>query len=154
MNKKSVKYAVSVVFAGLLLIVSNKINNGFLEDVDFKVNQELLDFYEAAHCEEIVLASQEDLNMDGKKDAVIIYKESKKSNKMTLVVTDGKSYYLTEPVPAPMENQTIKFKNIDEKEELETIVSGEKNGNVGFAIFRIEDKKAVDIFGEGMESCC
>lgn len=154
MNNK-VKYTSMIIAVALVLIISNKINSQLLQETTNNIiNQELLDCYEADHDEEIIIASQMDLNMDKKEDAVIIYKESDKANKMTIVLTKGYRHYLTKPVPAPMENQTIKFKNIDEKNQMEVIVSGEKHGNIGFAIFRIEDGEALDIFGEGMESCC
>lgn len=155
MNNKKIKYITLLFLTAGLLIASNHFNS----KIDKKseaviIEQNLIDFFNSSHTEEIILAAQADLNMDGKEDAVIIYKETESSNKMRAVITHGSGYYLTEPVPAPMENQEIKFKDIDEKDEMEFIVSGEKNGNVGFAIFRIEGLKAVDLFGEGMESCC
>lgn len=155
MNNKKIKYITLLFLTAGLLIASNHFNS----KIDKKneaviIEQNLIDFFNSSHTEEIILAAQDDLNMDGKEDAVIIYKDTKTSNKMIVVVTDGNGYYITEPVPAPRENQEIKFKDIDEKDETEFIVSGEKNGNVGFAIFRIEGLKAVDLFGEGMESCC
>ncbi len=155
MNNKKIKYITLLFVAAGLLIGSNHINSKMEEEKgSVTIEQNLLDFFNASHTEEIILAAQADLNMDGKEDAVIIYKETESSNKMRAVITDGSGYHLTEPVPAPMENQEIKFKDIDEKDEMEFIVSGEKNGNVGFAIFRIEGLKVVDLFGEGMESCC
>jgi len=38
---------------------------------------------------------------------------------------------------------------------MEVIVSGSKDGNFGYAIFRlIDDTIFKDLFGEGMEDCC
>ncbi len=59
---------------------------------------------------------------------------------MVVVVSDKNSHYITKPIPAPIENQTITFKNIDDKAPIEVIVSGSKNGNVGYAIYRVEGK--------------
>ena len=42
----------------------------------------------------------------------------------------------------------------DDKDEIELVLSGSKNGNVGYAIYRLENKKLVDLFGEGMNACC
>ncbi len=37
---------------------------------------------------------------------------------------------------------------------MEVIVSGSKNGNVGYAIYRLEGNEMIDLFGQDMESCC
>ena len=37
---------------------------------------------------------------------------------------------------------------------MEFIVSGEKNGAAGYAIYRMIDGAPVDLFGDGMEDCC
>ena len=60
----------------------------------------------------------------------------------------------TEPIPAPRENQHIRFFNMDKLSEIETLITGEKNGQVGYAIYRIMDGAMVNLFGEGMEDCC
>ena len=142
----------------MILGVSGKFNQKLAQtqDTEDKINisPQLLEQYKKDYTQEIIMAEKCDLNMDKKEDAVIIYKENKSQNFMVVVVTEGEGYYITEPVKAPLEKQSIKFKNIDEKDEMEVIVSGEKNGNLGYAIFRIEDKKFKDIFAEGMESCC
>lgn len=48
----------------------------------------------------------------------------------------------------------IQFKNIDEEAEMEFIVSGEKDGAAGYAIYRMIDGQPMDLFGDGMEDCC
>ena len=106
----------------------------------------------------VVLACEEDVTNDQKKDLLIIYKEdSKDEGKITRLVIavaqeDGFTY--TEPIPAPIDNQGIQFKNIDEENEMEFMVSGEKNGAAGYAIYRMIDGAPVDLFGDGMEDCC
>lgn len=157
---KQFKYKYIIVFFVLLAIlgISGKLNQNVDQtqttENKIKISSQLLEQYKKNYTQEIIMAEQCDLNMDKKEDAVIIYRENKSQNFMVVVVTEGESYYITEPVKAPRENQSIKFKNIDEKAEMEVIVSGEKNGNLGYAIFRIEDKTFKDIFAEGMESCC
>ena len=63
-------------------------------------------------------------------------------------------YDMSPKPPATIENQKIQFKNIDKEGEIEIIVTGEKKGAVGYAIYRMIDGEMVDLFGEGMEDCC
>lgn len=37
---------------------------------------------------------------------------------------------------------------------MEFLITGDKNGEVGYAVFRIIDGQITDLFGEGMEDCC
>ncbi|MDO7204722.1 Cys-Cys-COOH (seleno)protein SaoC [Paraclostridium bifermentans] len=73
---------------------------------------------------------------------------------MVGVISDNENVYMTEPIRAPIDDILIEFKDIDDKNEMELILSGSKNGNVGYAIYRLENKKLVDLFGEGMNACC
>lgn len=158
MKRFKIKYIVIFLLVIVILGVSGKFNQKLAQtqNTEDKINisPQLLEEYQKNYTQEIIMAEKCDLNMDKKEDAVIIYRENKSQNFMVVVVTEGEGYYITEPVKAPLENQSIKFKDIDEKDEMEVIVSGEKNGNLGYAIFRIEDKTFKDIFAEGMESCC
>lgn len=104
---------------------------------------------------EVVLACEEDITNDGNKDLVVIYRLDKLTR--TVVLTDSgnhKDYAFSQPVPAPIENQKIQFKNIDKEAEIEIIITGEKKGAVGYAIYRVIDGELSDLFGEGMEDCC
>ena len=104
---------------------------------------------------EVILACVEDGTDDGNKDLVVIYKEEGLTRTVTVIDSgDGVDYTFTAPIPGPIENQKIQFKNIDKEGEIEIIVTGEKNGAVGYAIYRIIDEEMVDLFGEGMEDCC
>jgi hypothetical protein len=72
-----------------------------------------------------------------------------------LVVLDIKGgYQCTNEVPAPVSNQVITFKDIDDKPPLEFIVQGMKGANIGYAIYRVDGTKLEDLFGEGMKDCC
>ena len=120
-----------------------------------KGNALLLHFEEKNPGEKVIKCGYEDVTDDGIKDLVVIYNVKAGKNGMKVVVgsEDGK-YNITGEVPAPADDQDIQFKNIDEKGEVELIISGSKNGNVGYAIFRIENMEIINIFGEGMEDCC
>ena len=101
---------------------------------------------------EVLLACREDVTDDGLDDLVVICKMEEGNR--TIVVTDSTNYDFSDPIAAPVENQKIQFKNIDKEGEIEIIITGEKKGAVGYAIYRMIDGQPVDLFGEGMEDCC
>ena len=102
----------------------------------------------------IIKTAEEDLTDNGKKDLIVVYEKTSDQNEMVVVVEGEEGLYTTSPIKAPKESVEIKFKNIDNKGVMEMIVSGSKNGKVGYAIYRLEDKKLIDLFGEGMRDCC
>lgn len=119
-----------------------------------KVSKESLKYFEDnVVYEDIITYGEEDINNDGEKDLVVVYKQGNK-NETVVVVTNKSGFYTTEPIVAPREDVSITFKDIDEKNEIEVMISGAKNGNIGYAIYRVENKKLVDLFGEGMDACC
>lgn len=104
---------------------------------------------------DVQIACEEDVTGDGCKDLVVIYKKDDLTRTVVAVDSgDGVNYEFTEPIPGPIENQKIQFKNIDKEGEIEFIITGEKNGAVGYAIYRMIDGVPTDLFGEGMEDCC
>lgn len=105
----------------------------------------------------IIRAGQEDVNNDGKKDLVVVYntKGDEKNYSIVLIYKDEKDYILSKTAVAPRENVEIKFKNIDDKDNIEFIISGSKNGNYGYAIYRLEEDLEIrDLFSEDMDNCC
>lgn len=95
-----------------------------------------------------------DLDDDGKEDLIVIYRLSPEQNQMCVMHYRGPEVIETNSVPAPVSDQMIQFRNIDEKPPLEFILQGRKGAKVGYAIFRIEKNLLTDLFGEGMEDCC
>lgn len=109
----------------------------------------------AAHPgQEVLKYAQADLNGDGNDDLIVIYRENSSQNRMCVICTAGDRYVESNSVPAPVSDQTIRFKDIDSKAPLEFIAQGRKGAVVGYAIFRLEDGVLVDLFGEGFEDCC
>ncbi|MGL5440154.1 MAG: Cys-Cys-COOH (seleno)protein SaoC [Filifactoraceae bacterium] len=155
---KKLKYIAIFFLVAVALGLSQSINrqefNKDEEDNNIAISGKLLEEYTKSYSQEIIKSATKDLNMDGKDDGIVIYRENKSKNFMVVIVTDKDSFYITEPIKAPLENQKIKFKDIDNKDEMEVIVSGEKNGAIGYGIYRIENGKFKDIFAEGMELCC
>lgn len=119
-----------------------------------KDNEALLVFQKEFPDREIYLACQEDVTDDGIPDLLVIYKEGSLVRFVTAIGQDGGGYVYTDPIPAPIENQGIQFKNIDHEGEMEFIISGEKKGQAGYAIYRIIDGQPKDLFGDGMNDCC
>lgn len=105
-------------------------------------------------CSEVLRACEEDVTDDGRKDLVIVYRTQDKLTRMLVCQNNADGIRYSEPVPGPVENQQIQFKNIDKTGPIEFIVSGEKKGAVGYAIYRMIDGEPVDLFGEGMADCC
>lgn len=101
----------------------------------------------------VVLACEEDVTNDGRPDLLVIYTQGELTRFVTAIASEG-SFVFTDPIPAPVENQGIQFKNIDKQDEMEFIISGEKKGAAGYAIYRIIDGQPKDLFGDGMNDCC
>ena len=102
----------------------------------------------------IILACEEDITGDSVNDLVVISSEDDVIETIALIDRGDGNYTFTEPIPAPRENQMIKFFNMDKDNLTEVLITGEKKGQVGYAIYRYENDKLRDIFGEGMEDCC
>ena len=103
---------------------------------------------------EVIKYVYKDLNDDGQEDLVVIYRVSKDKNMMRVILTSRDGYLATNEVPAPVSSQRVEFRDIDQKPPTEFIVQGTKGTKVGYAIFRIENGRLVDLFGEGMADCC
>ena len=106
---------------------------------------------------EVFLAVEEDITDDGLMDLVVVYHnpEEGRINWMVGLLNRGDGTYdITEPTRAPIENQKIRFFNMDQEGELEFILTGEKDGEVGYAIYRVIDGELIDLFGQDMEDCC
>lgn len=118
---------------------------------DNKILQAFLAEYPGA---EVLVACENDLTNDGLDDLVVIYRLE--GHTWLLVTVDsGNSidYGFTEAIPAPVENQKITFKNIDEKDEMEFVLQGQKGNKVGYGIYKVVDNAPMNLFGEGMEDC-
>ncbi|WP_373598276.1 Cys-Cys-COOH (seleno)protein SaoC [Paraclostridium bifermentans] len=143
---------VVIVFAGIYVYSKEKEkqNNDLPE-----VNKEYLNYFkENVKNKNIITYTEQDLNNDKVKDLLVVYKKNNTQNEMVGIISKGEDVYMTEPIRAPIEDIVIEFKNIDDKDKMELILSGSKNGNVGYAIYRLEGNKLIDLFGEGMNSCC
>lgn len=102
----------------------------------------------------VLLACAEDITNDGIVDIVVISQLGKAIETIALYTDENGDLQETPPIPAPRENQHIRFFNMDKLSEIETLITGEKNGQVGYAIYRIMHGEMINLFGEGMEDCC
>lgn len=120
-------------------------------------HEALLYFHQEMPGREIFLACEEDLTDDGLKDLVVVYHNPEEGviNWMVALINRGDGTYdITPPTRAPIENQAIRFFNMDKAGEMEFVLTGEKEGEVGYAIYRIIDGELINLFGEDMEDCC
>lgn len=102
----------------------------------------------------IIIWDEEDLTANGRIDTVIVFNVGRNKNALVVVLDSPEGYRFTEVIPAPVENQTIEFKDIDEEPPIELIISGSKGTFVGYAIYRIVDGELVDLFSQDMNYCC
>lgn len=102
----------------------------------------------------VLLACAEDITDDGIEDLVVISRLDSDISTIALYTDETGTLVETPPIPGPRENQHIRFFNMDKVAEIETLITGEKNGQVGYAIYRIMDGQMINLFGEGMEDCC
>lgn len=103
---------------------------------------------------ELILWDQEDLTDNGRMDTVILFSVGPRQNQMVVVMDQGDGYLITEPIPAPVENQVIDFIDFDNEPPNELYISGSKGPHVGHAIYRIVDGELVDLFSMDMTLCC
>jgi hypothetical protein len=114
-----------------------------------------LQFFGMRHpAQEIIRWAEADLNDDGQLDLIVMYRADQDHNMMRVIMDFGGSCFETNEVPAPYSDQVIHFRDIDQKPPMEFIVQGARGGKMGFAVFRIEENRLVDLFGEGMRDCC
>lgn len=102
----------------------------------------------------VLLACADDVSDDGKEDLVVISQLDKNIETIVLYTGEGGGLLETPAIPAPRENQHIRFFNMDKSGIMEILITGEKSGQVGYAIFRIMHGELINLFGEGMEDCC
>ena len=153
-NKKFLIIGIIVFIVGFFLYSMDDTNVVVTLGVE-KDNPLLLYFQEQFPDNDVITCGYEDLNGDGRKDLLLIYKEDKESNGMRIVLDTEDGYKFTDHTHAPIDNQLIEFMDIDDEAPMEFSVSGSKDGKFGYAIFRlIDDYEIRNLFGEGMEDCC
>lgn len=130
-------------------------NSGVDYAVMVKENHPLLAEFRSRYPERtVLLACAEDITNDEEEDLVVISQLGDDISTIVLYTNGTAELAETPAIPAPRENQHIRFFNMDKVAEIETLITGEKNGQVGYAIYRIMDGEMINLFGEGMEDCC
>lgn len=114
----------------------------------------LVEFHSRYPERTVLLACAEDITNDEIQDIVVISQFDDEISTIVLYSDETGALAETPAIPAPRENQHIRFFNMDKVAEIETLITGEKNGQVGYAIYRIMDGEMINLFGEGMEDCC
>lgn len=125
-----------------------------VEAVKVADSDELVRWFAAQHPDsEVVTSALGDVTGDGTEDLVAVYRAAD-DTMHTRVVIGGDAPTETNEVPAPVEDQRITFRDIDDKTPVEFIVRGSKGADIGFAIYRVEGTRLTDLFGDNMDRCC
>lgn len=161
--KKILKYienniVVAIVVIIILLLACYNLllapSNSLAKDSLVGEASELYERFLEENPEKTILKFEySDVSDDGKSDLIVIYKINE-IVRMSGYISVDDNYIMVEEVPAPVENQTIKLKNIDDKGVVEFIVSGSKNGVLGYSIFRFEENQFINLFAQDMDDCC
>jgi hypothetical protein len=93
------------------------------------------------------------LDGDDQEDAVIIYRSGDKCFMVAVLDLTG-GWQVTGPVAAPVSDQQITVGNVEDKNPNEIIVSGQKNGAYGYAMFVLDKNQLLKLYDEGMDQCC
>lgn len=154
---------ISLIIFFLIILLGafvHKNNNTYRKNNNFEFSnisvndKRVILFNKKINHGKVLKVVEENLTDDGKKELIVVYKKNKEQNEMVVISDSKGEIYITKPIKAPKENIDIKFKNIDNKGVMEIIVSGSKNGKIGYAVYRLENKNIIDLFGEGMNDCC
>ncbi|MEQ8175977.1 MAG: Cys-Cys-COOH (seleno)protein SaoC [Syntrophomonadaceae bacterium] len=121
-----------------------------------KVGQETpaLQYWRSNNSYSPIMWIEADLDNDSRMDTVLIYRETADKCMLCVVLNTVGGFVVSESTRAPLENQIIQSKDIDQKPPVEIIVSGSKNGKYGYGIFRLENNQLIDLFADGMNDCC
>lgn len=113
-----------------------------------------LEYWQEKNTYEPVFWAEADIDGDGRTDTVLIYRIEADKCRICGIMNTKQGFSISESMKAPVENHTIRFEDIDKKAPTEIIVSGSKNGKVGYVILRLENNQLIDIFGDSMDDCC
>jgi hypothetical protein len=94
------------------------------------------------------------LNGDDREDAVIIYRSGAKCSMAAVIDLPNGGFQVTDPVAAPVSDQQITIGDVENKNPNEIIVSGQKNGAYGYAIFALDKNQLLNLYSAGMDQCC
>lgn len=158
---KKVLTKIFIVTAALFIgfaIYNNNLKKKQIAEFGVYKGEKIYKFFATTHKESEITplkAIKGDINGDDKDDLIVVFnKKGSDSNSMVVVYSDSDALKLTKEVKAPKENIELKIKDIDNTSPNEIIVSGSKNGNYGYGIFRLINNNLKDLFGENMKNCC
>ncbi|KAF0207139.1 MAG: Cys-Cys-COOH (seleno)protein SaoC [Actinomycetota bacterium] len=111
-------------------------------------------FEEAVPGTTVISARSGDIDADGTQDLAVVYRTAEGTFRTRALLSHEGSATVTNEFKAPVEAQAVQLRDIDDKQPVEVIVRGSKNGAVGYAVYRVEGDQLVDVFDSGMANCC
>jgi hypothetical protein len=94
------------------------------------------------------------LTGDDQEDAVIIYRTGSKCYLVAVINQPNGGFQVTDPLAAPASDQQISVGDVDNKNPNEIVVSGQKNGAYGYAVFALDKNRLLTLYSAGMDQCC
>jgi hypothetical protein len=95
-----------------------------------------------------------DLNNDGRDDLVVVYNQGNEKFFFVAVEDLPTGYQITEPTPAPVEDQVVKIMDLSGWSQHQFSVSGRKDDVVGMAIFVVDNHKVLMLYTSAYGDCC
>lgn len=98
--------------------------------------------------------AQGDLNNDGRADLVVLYGTPEGKYSFVVVLNLANGFQITDPIDAPPEDQVLRIFDMDDRPPNEFSVAGQKDNQVGMAIFHLENGVVTLLITEGYGACC
>jgi len=95
-----------------------------------------------------------DLNNDGRADLVVVYGTPEDKYYFVVVLNLANGFQITDPTDAPPEDQVLRIFDMDDAPPNEFSVAGQKDNQVGMAIFHLENGVVTLLITEGYGECC
>lgn len=113
------------------------------DQIDFNIAQlaenKMLQFFVDHHPEHPILKyAQADLDNDSREDLIVIYQFATGKNQMSVIYHRNGNFNETNAVPAPVSDQLIQFRNIDEKPPSSSSCKVEKEPRSDMQFFELK----------------
>ncbi|MCL2169835.1 MAG: hypothetical protein FWB74_07415 [Defluviitaleaceae bacterium] len=84
---------------------------------------------------------------------VVVFRYEPNYNRKVTVIYNQGEITVTEPIPAPYEDVTMRWHSINRDGDYDLVLSGRRGIHMGLGVLRFTDGVWHDLFG-GLEDCC